>query len=230
MVRSAARVCVFSCLLLVLASPDAVAQQSGGGGGATPDGDARRVAAPRSGDIQPGDRLIIVTRGDSIRVDTVTVQSDRTITIQNVPPIQLEGVQRPELQSYLGEQLHLYVKRDLVRVIPLVSIGVLGEVLHPGYYRVPLQITFGDLLMAAGGPSPQADLTHARVRRGQATVVNERTLRDAMVRGLPLADLGIEAGDEVVLKAESQHNWVLITQVVGVATGLLLTLHSLKAF
>ncbi|HEX4469943.1 MAG TPA: polysaccharide biosynthesis/export family protein, partial [Gemmatimonadaceae bacterium] len=129
-VLTAARVCAFSCLLLALASRDAVAQQTGGGGGgggAGPDGDARRVATSRS-DIQPGDRLIIVTRGDSTRTDTVTVQSDRTISLQNVPPIQLEGVQGPELQSYLGEQLHRYVKRDLVRVIPLVPVGVLGEV------------------------------------------------------------------------------------------------------
>jgi hypothetical protein len=61
-------------------------------------------------------------------------------------------------------------------------------------------------------------------------VVDEHTLRDAMVRGLPLAELGIDAGDEVVLNPQSQHNWVLVTQIVGVATGLLLTLHSLKLF
>jgi protein involved in polysaccharide export with SLBB domain len=224
LVLAAARICVFSCLLAAVAASGAAAQQGG------PDGDARRFAGPRGGDLQPGDRIIIVTRGDSTRVDTVTVQSDRTISLQNVPPIQLEGVARPELQSYLGEQLHQYVKRDVVRVIPLVPVGVLGEVVHPGYYRVPLQITVGDLLMVAGGPSPQADLTHALVRRGRTTVVDEHTLRDAMVRGLPLAELGIDAGDEVVLNPQSQHNWVLVTQIVGVATGLLLTLHSLKLF
>jgi len=223
LVLAAARVCALSCLLAALAASAAAAQQAG------PDGDARRFATPR-GDLQPGDRIIIVTRGDSTRVDTVTVQSDRTISLQNVPPIQLEGVARPELQSYLGEQLHQYVKRDVVRVIPLVPVGVLGEVVHPGYYRVPLQITVGDLLMVAGGPSPQADLTHALVRRGRTTVVNEHTLRDAMVRGLPLSELGIDAGDEVVLNPHSQHNWVLVTQIVGVATGLVLTLHSLKLF
>ena len=193
----------------------------------------RRFAAAvrtrlREGDFQPNDRIVVVTRGDSTRVDTLTVQSDRSISLSQLPPILLDGVLRSELQSHLGEQLHRYVKRDLLRATPLVSIGVLGEVVHPGYYRVPLQITLGDLLMVAGGPSPQADMSHVRIRRGQSTVVGERDVRNAMVRGLPLGQLGVDAGDEVVLKALPQRNWLLITQLAGVATGIVLTLRSLK--
>ena len=182
------------------------------------------------GDFQPGDRIIVVTRGDSTTVDTVTVQSDRAVALQKLPPIPLEGVLRSELPSYLGQQLRQYVKRDLVRATPLVPVGVLGEVVHPGFYRVPLQITLGDLLMVAGGPSPQADLTRVRIRRGQSTIIDEHTIRDAMVRGLPLGELGIDAGDEVVLKAVPQRNWSLIAQLAGVATGIALTLHALKVF
>jgi len=183
-----------------------------------------------NGDFQPGDRIIVVTRGDSTTVDTVTVQSDRAVALQKLPPIPLEGVLRSELPSYLGQQLRQYVKRDLVRATPLVPVGVLGEVVHPGFYRVPLQITLGDLLMVAGGPSPQADLTRVRIRRGQSTIIDEHTIRDAMVRGLPLGELGIDAGDEVVLKAVPQRNWSLIAQLAGVATGIALTLHALKVF
>ena len=51
-----------------------------------------------------------------------------------------------------------------------------------------------------------------------------------MVRGLPLGELGIDAGDEVVLKAVPQRNWSLIAQLAGVATGIALTLHALKVF
>ena len=184
----------------------------------------------REGDFQPNDRIVVVTRGDSTRFDTLTVQSDRSITLTQLPPIVLEGVLRSELESRLCAQLHLYVKRDLVRATPLVSVGVLGEVVHPGYYRVPLQITLGDLLMVAGGPSPQADVSHVRVQRGQQTLVGERAVRDAMVRGLPLGQLGMDAGDEVVLKPMRQRNWVLITQVAGVATGAILALRSFKIF
>jgi hypothetical protein len=88
----------------------------------------------------------------------------------------------------------------------------------------------GDLLMVAGGPSAQADLTRVRVRRGQSTIIDEHAIREAMMRRLPLGELGIQAGDEVVLKPTPQRNWVLLTQLAGVATGLALTLHTFKVF
>ena len=184
----------------------------------------------RDGDFQPGDRIVLVTRGDSTSVDTLTVESDRTVAFRKLPAIPLNGVLRSELHDYLSEQLRKYVKRDVVSTTPLVAVGVLGDVLHPGFYRVPLQITMGDLLMVAGGPLPQADLTRVRVRRGRMTIADERASRDAMVRRLPLGELGIEPGDEVVLTQPPQRNWLLITQIVGVATGLALTLHTLKVF
>lgn len=184
----------------------------------------------RDGDFHPNDRIIVVTRGDSIKVDTLTVQNDQSITFAQLPPIALHGVLRSELASRLCEQLHLYVKRELVRATPLVSVGVLGEVLHPGYYRVPLQITLGDLLMVAGGPSSQADMTHVRVQRGTKTLVGEAGVRNAMMRGLALGQLGMDAGDEVVLKPTRQRNWVLITQLAGVATGAVLALRTFKVF
>src|SRR5436190_11590237 len=128
----------------------------------------------RDGDFQPGDRIVLVTRGDSTSIDTLTVESDRTVSFRKLPSIPLNGVLRSELRDYLSEQLRKYVKRDVVSAIPLVSVGVLGDVLHPGYYRVALEITMGDLLMVAGGPLPQADLTRVSVRRGQTTIVDER--------------------------------------------------------
>jgi SLBB domain len=195
----------------------------------------RRYAADlrsrlRSGDFQPGDRIIVITRADSTRVDTLTVQSDRTIVLQQLPPISLDGILRSELQSCLSQQLQQYVKHGVVQAIPLVPVGVLGEVVHPGYYRVPLQITLGDLLMVAGGPLPQADMTRIEVRRGRAAFIDAHSARDAMVHRLPLDQLGVDAGDEVVLRAAPQRNWPLITQVAGVAAGIALTLHSLKVF
>jgi protein involved in polysaccharide export with SLBB domain len=219
---AAVRVCLFACLLTAAPVLPVVGQSTGA------DGEAR--VRLRTGDFQPGDRIIVVMRGDSTTVDTLVVQSDRTLVLQKLPPIPLDGVLRSDVQSYLGQQIRQYVKRDLLRATPLVPVGVLGEVVHPGYYRVPMESTLGDLLMAAGGPSPQADLTHLRVRRGQRTLVDEQTVRDAMMRGLSLGELGIDAGDEVVVKPVRQRNWMLITQLIGVTTGLVLTFKALKVF
>ena len=61
-------------------------------------------------------------------------------------------------------------------------------------------------------------------------VVYEHTLRDAMVRGLPLGELGIDAGDEVVLRAAPQRNWMLVAQLAGLVTGIVVSLKALKIF
>src|SRR5690349_16556268 len=113
-VLGVAQICVLVWLVLVFHASGAMAQTDA---------------------FQPGDRIIVISHGDSTRVDTVTVQGDRTITLQQLPPISLDGVQRSALQSRLNQELQQYVKNTIVRAIPLVSVGVLGEVVHPGYYR-----------------------------------------------------------------------------------------------
>jgi protein involved in polysaccharide export with SLBB domain len=118
----------------------------------------------------------------------------------------------------------------VIRADPLIRVGIVGEVAHPGYYRVPLATTLSDALMIAGGPTPQTDLTRISVRRGQRTVIGASSLRDAMVRGEYLGDLGVDAGDEIVLTPIPTKNWMLITQLGGLATGLVLALHAFKAF
>jgi len=47
---------------------------------------------------------------------------------------------------------------------------------------------------------------------------------------LPLSELGIDAGDEVVLRAPPQRNWGVIAQLVGVASGIALMLHTFRVF
>jgi len=184
----------------------------------------------RDGDFRPGDRVLLVFAGSSTMTDTFTVQPARTLVVPKLPAITLEGLLRSELQPYLSATLREYVRDSLVRAAPLVRVGVLGEVAHPGYYRMPLGVTLGDALMAAGGPSPGADVTRLTVRRGGVTLIPARTARDAMVRERSLADLGLNAGDELVVVGARQRNWPLITQIGGVATGLLLSLRALRVF
>ena len=107
---------------------------------------------------------------------------------------------------------------------------MLGEVTRPGYYQVPLELTLGDALMVAGGPTPDADLTRLSVRRGRATLLPAATARDGMVRGRPLGALGIDSGDELVVVGPRRRNWPLLMQIGGLATGLLLGLRGLGVF
>jgi hypothetical protein len=193
----------------------------------------RRYAAElrarmRTGDFQAGDNLLLSVRGDTTLSGTYTVQPSRTLIVATLPPIPLTGVLRSELQPYLAGRLRTFVRDTLLRGTPLVRIGVLGEVTHPGYYRVSLDQKLSDALMVAGGPTAQADLPRTTIRRGEATVLTESAVRDAMIRGLPLDKLDVDSGDELVVVAPRQRNWTLITQLAGLATGIVLALQTLR--
>lgn len=182
----------------------------------------------REGDFQPGDRIVLAVRGDTTLSGTFTVQGSRTLVVPKLPPIPLEGVLRSELQPYLTGRLRSYVRDTLVQGTPLVRIGVLGEVAHPGYYHVALEQTLSDALMVAGGPTPQADVTRTTMRRGGATVMPSGDVREAMVRGVPLSHLDVDAGDELVVVTPRTRNWSLITQLAGLATGVVLAIQTLR--
>ena len=181
-----------------------------------------------NGDFQPGDRIIVDVSGDSTVRDTFTVQPSQALLLPNLPPIPLRGVLRSELRVYLAAHLRQFVKDTLVRVSPLLLIGVLGQVAHPGYYRMSLETSLGDALMLAGGPATDADLTRMFLRRGNRTLIRSREIRDAMVRRLPLAQLGVDDGDEVVVTGPRTKNWSLVLQIAGVASGLLFGLYALR--
>ena len=184
----------------------------------------------REGDFQPGDHIILAVHGDTTLSGTYVVQPSRTLVVAKLPPIPLTGVLRSELQPYVASRLRTYVRDTLFQGTPLVPVGVLGEVVHPGYYRVSLDATLGDALMAAGGPTARADVRRTTVRRGDTTVLPATTVRDAMARGLPLGALDVDAGDELIVVPPHERDWMLITQLVGVGTGLLFTLKTIRVF
>jgi protein involved in polysaccharide export with SLBB domain len=185
---------------------------------------------PHHGDFQPGDRILLTLRTDSTFTDTLTVQADRSIIVQKLPPISLVGIDRAALQPYLSAQVQHFIKGEVIAAKPFLRLGILGQVVHPGFYRVPVGIGLGDALMVAGGPSPQADLTHITVRRGTTTILDARRMRQALVAGAPLDEIDVDAGDEILVGEKRSVNWMLISQVAGLGTGLVLALHALKVF
>src|SRR5919108_270201 len=74
--------------------------------------------------------------------------SGPVLRLPNLPEIPLRGVLRSELQSHLVAHVGRFLKDTTMRVSVLVPIGVLGELAHPGYYRVPIDLPFTDIIMA----------------------------------------------------------------------------------
>jgi protein involved in polysaccharide export with SLBB domain len=91
-----------------------------------------------------------------------------------------------------------------MRELVLVPIGVLGELARPGYYRLPIDMPLSDVVVAAGGPMPAADMTRITVRRGSRGLLSRDAAREATAKGLTLDELALAPGDEVLVAGRSE--------------------------
>jgi len=198
--------------------------------------DAKRVQAAavrerlREGDFRAGDRIVLAVQGDSAWTDTLVVLPGSTLRIVSAIEDSLAGVLRSELQSHLSAVITRYYKNATVRAIPLIPFGVLGEVARPGYYRLPADIAVSDAIMTAGGPTQRADMPRTIVRRRSRELLSRSAVRDALAAGLTLDQLGLTAGDELIVGAKPERGWQTAVQVGSLVTGVLLALRAAKGF
>ena len=182
----------------------------------------------REGDFRPGDRIVVAVAGDSAWTDTLTVLSGTTLSVLSFPQDSLRGVLRSELQSHLSTWFTRFYKNATVTATPLIQFGILGEVNRPGYYRLPINIAVADAIMAAGGPTQRADMPGTVVRRRSRQVLSKAAMRDAIAAGLTLDQLGLAAGDELVVGAKKDRGWQTFVQLGGIVSGLALAVRALQ--
>src|SRR5258707_6809379 len=120
--------------------------------------------APPS-DFEQGDQIFLEVEGDSQFTHAFSVGPGPALTLPVIGAIPLTGVRRADVETYLTQQLGRYMKNPAVRAKVLVRLGVLGEVEHPGFYTVLSGAVVSDALMAAGGPTKDANFTGARIER-----------------------------------------------------------------
>ena len=181
----------------------------------------------RDGDFQPGDRIAIVVAGDSTMSDTAVVRAGRVIQLRSLPEISVQGVLRSELQGYLTTQLAKYLRNPQVQVTPLVQVAIVGAVAKPGFYSFPADVTLSDALMAAGGPTQVADLNKTVIKRDDHERFSDKTVQRAFASGATLDQLGVQAGDQIVVAEKSKNDWVRILQVGAILGSITVTVIAL---
>lgn len=179
----------------------------------------------RTGDFQPGDRVVLSVRGDSALSDTFTVRSGRRLALPNIGDVALDGILRSELQDHLTREIARYVRDPVVAAHSLIRVAVLGEVVRPGFYAVAPDVLVSDAIMLAGGPAAAADLQKTIIRRDAADFMRQDDVRRAVTAGNTLDELGIRAGDEIVVGRRTDRNWQGIAQTVGVVGGLIISVY-----
>lgn len=171
---------VLTCAALTLGSSTGASQQRGEG-------------------FQVGDRILLRVEGDSALSDTFTVVAGPTLRLPNVGDIPLAGVRRHDLEAHLTRELGRYLNAPVVRARALIRLSVLGEVMHPGFYAVPADLVLVDALMTAGGPTSDARIERLRIERGGRRLWDGDKLQTEIARGATVDDLGLRAGDRVVV-------------------------------
>lgn len=182
----------------------------------------------REGDFQVGDQIKLEIRGDTTLRGTFVVQRGLVLVLPNLPDIKLQGVLRSELHSRVVSEVSEYLRNPAVIVTPLLQVSVGGEVRMPGFYRVAADTPLSDVLMQAGGPTPAANLSGIAVHHAGEEVLPPRAVSDALASGSTLDQLGLRAGDEIVIPQKRSINGTVWLQSVAVLAGLLVTVFSLR--
>lgn len=155
------------------------------------------------GDFRTGDRVFLRVDGEPALTDTFTVDVDGTVALPLLGAVPLRGVLRSELQDHLQQRLARFLQDPALQAQSLVRVSVVGAVARPGYYAMPSQTVFSDALMVAGGLVQNARVRGLTVERGGNPLWEGQALQEAMMRGLTLDELGIRAGDQIVVPAET---------------------------
>jgi len=167
------------------------------------------------GDFHPGDRITLWINGEPSLSNTFTVRAGNVLEIPSLPPISLRGVLRSELRDVLLTEIRRYIKEPEIQVTTLVNVTILGAVGRPGFYAVAPDAPITDILMTAGGPSANADLTRSHVVRNGADIVDEKGLRLQLEANKTIDEIGIQSGDQVVI-GDRPHRWQTTSSVLGV--------------
>ncbi len=174
----------------------------------------------KNGDFAPGDRIYLVVQGDSALTDTFTVRQDQRLLLPNIPELSLRGVLDSELPEFLTREVGRYVREPKITAIGLVDVTLTGGVGRPGFVTVPSDMRVTDVLMAQGGPSPNAELDKAYVKRGTETLLDRKQLSEALRSGRTIGDVALRDGDEIVIPVQQTSRWgstwiPILTSVTG---------------
>ena len=178
------------------------------------------------GDFRPGDRVWISVQGDTALTDTFTVAADTTLHLKSptVGVLTLDGVLRSELEEATQRYIAQFIVHPVVRAEPLLRLSIQGAVVHAGFYHVAVNAPIGDAVMAAGGTTPDALMSKARVRRSDVTVLEGHALQAAIANGLTVDAADLHDGDQIEIPERRPSGFLsginLMWALVSIAGGV----------
>lgn len=175
-----------------------------------------------AGIIQPGDRVLLAVTGEAQLSDTFIVAQDLTIDLPVLGTVPLRGVARDSIQPVMATFLAKYLTHPIVRAQVLLRLGVMGEVVKPGFYALPSGAAIQDLIMAAGGMSPMARFDKSKLRRDRETLMDGAEVRQAVTDGKTFDALALRSGDalEIPRRPDPESRVRLITGLIALPVAI----------
>lgn len=173
------------------------------------------------GDFKVGDQISLRVEGEDALTGTFVVTNDRTLELPVIGSIPLEGVLRSELQAHLKEELSRYIRNPRVLARGHFRVTITGAIGKAGFYVVPAEAVLTDVLMSAGGPAPNAELTKIRIERDGEPIWKGEALQQAITDGRTLDQLSLVAGDHIVVPRDSPPIWRNV--LLGISSAASLT-------
>lgn len=170
--------------------------------------------------VQVGDRVLLRVDGDAQLSDTFEVAAGPMVRLPAIGPVPLAGVSRDSLSAYFTGVLGKYIRDPVVHAELLIRVGVVGEVARPGYYSVPADLLFSDLLMHAGGPTKDADVHKMKLERGDTLRWEGKQAHEAVSGQRTLEQLGFHSGDQVEIPAITRHDPLATVQMISILVAI----------
>jgi polysaccharide export outer membrane protein len=184
-------------------------------------------ARPRANSAcQVGDRILLRVVGEPELTDTFTVSAGPALILPVVGSVSLAGVRRDSVESVLTNAIAKYFRDPTVHARALVRVAVLGEVLRPGFYAVPSDALVSDVLMAAGGPTPNAQVDALRVTRDGAELLSRDATKKVVAQGLTLTQIDIMSEDQFIVPhvADPERTIRIISVLVAIPVAVITVL------
>jgi protein involved in polysaccharide export with SLBB domain len=131
-------------------------------------------------------------------------------------------VRRIDVERQLASYIGRFIIDPVVHARALVRLIINGEVLHPGFYSIPIDALFPETLMSAGGPTTNARTAQVKILRNASTLYSPDSLRAAIARGATLAALDLQASDEIVVPRlpDPQRSMQIVGYVISAALAI----------
>ncbi|MCW9706036.1 SLBB domain-containing protein [Fodinibius salsisoli] len=174
---------------------------------------ALNIPTPKDYELGPGDEIIIDIWGAAQMNYQLQVTPDGMINIQNIGPINVNGLSIDEasnrLRSRLGDiysglnpqneqNKDTYMQLSLGQVRS-IKVTVLGEANVPGTYTLSSFSTVFNALYAAGGPNTQGSFRKINVMRGDEKVATF-DLYDLLIYGNQSQNIRLRSQDIIQIQ------------------------------